>query len=70
MTADAIGQQTGLLVDDSTDHCDVFTQLTTDQPPVDMTKDFRRLEFRQGAVALGFEQQARGHELQQHGDEG
>jgi hypothetical protein len=57
MAADAIGQQTGLLVDDSTDHCDVLAQLTTDQAPVDMTKHFRRLEFRQCAVALGLEQQ-------------
>jgi hypothetical protein len=46
MAADAVGQQTGLLVDDATDHGDVLAQLAVDQAAVDVAEHFRRLEFR------------------------
>ena len=47
----------------------MLAQLAVDQAAVDMREYVRGFELGQGIVALGLEQQARGHELEQHGDE-
>ncbi|MNC63785.1 hypothetical protein D3C75_1139350 [compost metagenome] len=70
VAANAVGQHTGLFVYDTTYHCHMFAQLAVDQAAINVPKHFGRFEFRHGAIALGLEQQPRGHELQQHGDEG
>ncbi|MNQ96339.1 hypothetical protein D3C85_1119370 [compost metagenome] len=70
MTADAVGHDTRIFIDNTADHGHMLAQLAVDQAAVDVPEYFGRLEIAQLAAALEFKQQARGHELQQHGDEG
>ncbi|MNN93723.1 hypothetical protein D3C81_2122230 [compost metagenome] len=70
MPANAVGQLAALLVYHAAQHGHVLAQLAVDQATVDVPEHLGRLELGQGAVAPGLVEQARGHELEQHGDEG
>ncbi|MNG88003.1 hypothetical protein D3C79_468240 [compost metagenome] len=69
MAANGVGQQAGVFIDHPANHGHVLAQLAVDQPAIDVAEHLRGFELAHLAAALEFEQQPRGHELQQHGDE-